>query len=63
MTTPTHGGARKGAGRKPSQDARKPYYVRLSSQEVAQALRLGATVSEGVQRALSSPPLPPHLVP
>ena len=63
MTKPQHGGARKGAGRKPSQDARKAHYVRLSAAEVAQALHLGKTVSEGVQRALSRVPLPPHLVP
>jgi hypothetical protein len=63
MKPAPHGGARKGAGRKPSQDARRPYYVRLSASEVAQALRLGGTVSEGVQRALLSPPLLSHLVP
>ena len=53
MTTkPTHGGARKGAGRKPLPAPRKPRYVRLNDAEVAVAIALGKTVSEGVQEAI-----------
>ena len=52
MTSTKRGGARKGAGRKPFPDPRKPAYVRLSAAERAIALSLGKTLSEGVQTAL-----------
>ena len=51
-TTNTHGGARKGAGRKPAPNPTKAVTMRLTAQERAQLAQIAPTPAAAVRKLL-----------